>query len=51
MSVAYFDDKTGKDQLPTYRVSFKLYENGITRDLVMDYGDFILSGKLANWTC
>ena len=47
VTVAYFDDKTGKDQLPTYRVSFKLYENGITRDLVMDYGDFILSGKLA----
>lgn len=47
VTVAYFNDKSGKDQLPTYRVSFKLYENGITRDLVMDYGDFVLSGKLA----
>lgn len=47
VTVAYFDDKADKDQLPTYRVSFKLYENGITRDLVMDYGDFVLSGKLA----
>jgi hypothetical protein len=48
VTVAYFDDKTGADQLPTYRVSFKLYENGITRDLTMDYGDFVLTGKLAN---
>jgi hypothetical protein len=47
VTVAYFEDKTGKDQLPSYRVSFKLYQNGITRDLVMDYGDFVLSGKLA----
>lgn len=47
VTVAYFDDTPGKDVLPTYRVSFKLYENGITRDLTMDYGDFVLSGKLA----
>lgn len=47
VTVAYFDDKSGSDQLPTYRVSFKLYENGVTRDLTMDYGDFVLSGKLA----
>jgi hypothetical protein len=28
-------------------MSFKLYENGITRDLTMDYGDFVLTGRLA----
>ena len=28
------------------RMSFKLYENGISRDLTLDYGDFILTGKL-----
>jgi len=28
-------------------MAFKLYENGVTRDLTMDYGDFVLSGKLA----
>jgi len=27
-------------------MSFKLYENGITRDLTMDYGDFSLEGSL-----
>ena len=25
-----------------------LYENGITRDLVMDYGDFSMTGKLVD---
>lgn len=46
VTIAYFNDKTGADSLPIYRMSFKLYENGITRDLVLDYGDFVLTGKL-----
>ncbi|MDQ1198677.1 cell envelope integrity EipB family protein [Agrobacterium sp. SORGH_AS 787] len=47
VTIAYYNDKTGTDSLPIYRMSFKLYENGITRDLTMDYGDFVLIGKLA----
>jgi hypothetical protein len=27
-------------------MSFKLYENGVSRDLRMDYGDFVLKGNL-----
>jgi hypothetical protein len=51
VSIAYFknDEETGAgsgEQLPTYQMSFKLYENGVTRDLVMDYGDYALSGTL-----
>lgn len=46
VTIAYFNDKSGADSLPIYRMSFKLYENGITRDLVLDYGDFVLTGKL-----
>ncbi|MBD9386859.1 cell envelope integrity EipB family protein [Rhizobium sp. CG4] len=46
VTIAYFNDKSGTDALPIYRMSFKLYENGITRDLVLDYGDFVLTGKL-----
>ena len=34
--------------MPEYRISFKLHKNGITRDLVMDYGDFSMTGKLVN---
>ncbi|MGG6893565.1 cell envelope integrity EipB family protein [Rhizobium sp. BR 315] len=46
VSIAYFNEKSSGDAMPVYRMSFKLYENGITRDLTMDYGDFALTGKL-----
>ena len=45
VTVAYFNDEKA-DGLPTYRMSFKLYDNGVSRDLTMDYGDFALSGRL-----
>lgn len=46
VSIAYFDEKTRGDQEPIYSQSFKLYDNGVTRDLTLDYGDFVLAGKL-----
>ena len=46
VTIAYFNEKNTGDAMPVYRMSFKLYENGITRDLTMDYGDFVLTGKL-----
>lgn len=48
VTISYFNDESTGDAVPIYRMDFKLYENGITRDLTMDYGDFVLSGKLAN---
>lgn len=49
VDIAYFDDTAkGGEEVPEYRISFKLHENGITRDLVMDYGDFSMTGKLVN---
>lgn len=51
VDIAYFDetkDAEGGEELPEYRISFKLHENGITRDLLMDYGDFSMKGKLVN---
>lgn len=54
VTVAYFDTtKQGAkegEETPTYRISFKLLDNGITRDLTMDYGDFSMKGKLVNLT-
>ncbi len=46
VTIAYFNDDDTADATPIYRMSFKLYENGITRDLTMDYGDFVLTGRL-----
>ncbi len=46
VTIAYFNDGAAGDPMPVYNMSFKLYENGITRDLTMDYGDFSLEGSL-----
>ncbi len=49
VDIAYFDETTeGGEETPDYRISFKLYENGLTRDLDMDYGDFIIHGRLVD---
>ena len=50
VSVGYFGEEPREDalseQTPTYQMQFTLYENGVTNDLVMDYGDYALSGSL-----
>lgn len=51
VSIGYFEPDGASKQhagedLPTYQMSFTLYENGVTSDLVMDYGDYALSGSL-----
>ncbi|MEW9835785.1 cell envelope integrity EipB family protein [Mesorhizobium marinum] len=49
VDIAYFDEATeGGEETPDYRISFKLYENGLTRDLDMDYGDFTIHGQLVD---
>jgi hypothetical protein len=49
VDIAYFDEaQEGGEELPEYRISFKMHQNGLTRDLVMDYGDFSMKGKLVN---
>lgn len=49
VDIAYFDDDNdGGEEVPEYRIAFKLHENGLTRDLTMDYGDFSMRGKLVN---
>jgi hypothetical protein len=50
VQIAYFDDSQPGEELPEYRISFKLHENGVTRDLNMDYGDFSMKGKLVGLT-
>ncbi|QFU16678.1 cell envelope integrity EipB family protein [Microvirga thermotolerans] len=45
VTVSYFTEGSG-DRTPAYKVSFELYENGISRALRLDYGDFTLKGEL-----
>lgn len=47
VEMAYFDLSEGNgEEIPNYRIGFKLYESGVSRDLVMDYGDFSITGRL-----
>jgi len=49
VSIAYFDQEDERgEELPVYQISFKLYGNGVTRDLVMDYGEFSMTGTLVD---
>jgi len=49
VTVSYFDRsaKSGiGEQTPIYGMSFELYEDGISRALVLDYNDFVINGKI-----
>jgi len=49
VTVSYFDkgqkEITG-EQTPAYTLAFELYENGISRALTLDYGDFTVVGDM-----
>jgi hypothetical protein len=49
VTVSYFDraGSTG-EQTPVYAITFELYENGISRALLLDYNDFAISGELTS---
>jgi len=49
VTISYFDQgaaKTG-EQTPAYAIGFELYENGVSRALSLDYGDFVVSGTMS----
>lgn len=49
VSIAYFHDGAdGGEQVPTYQLSYLLYSNGVSDELLLDYGDFTLKGRLAS---
>jgi hypothetical protein len=42
------DEQSGGEQTPVYSISFEMYENGISRALKLDYGDFVIDGKMTS---
>jgi hypothetical protein len=52
VTVSYFDrnPKAARDgeETPAYSISFELYENGISRALMLNYPDFSISGELTS---
>ncbi len=52
VTVSYYDrDNTAKDgeETPAYAMSFELYENGVSRALVLDYNDFVIAGAMGKF--
>jgi hypothetical protein len=52
VTVSYYDRdaKAGDgEQTPVYAMSFELFENGVSRALVLDYNDFVISGALGKF--
>ncbi|MDE2363392.1 MAG: cell envelope integrity EipB family protein [Hyphomicrobiales bacterium] len=45
VTISYFEEGK-KDSAPAYTLSFDLYENGVSRALKLDYGDFVLAGEM-----
>jgi hypothetical protein len=46
--IAFFDRRPDKQQ-PDYEVSMRYWDNGVADDLQMDFGDFVMDGKLAEF--
>ncbi|SCM73770.1 conserved exported hypothetical protein [uncultured Pleomorphomonas sp.] len=49
VTVSYFGADAGSDQPPDYSISFDLWENGVSSRMRLDYGDFVLNGKIAHF--
>jgi len=51
VTISYFDHAVAEnsgEQTPVYAITFELYENGISRALLLDYGDFVLTGEMTS---
>jgi hypothetical protein len=47
VTISYFERaKKGGEQIPIYSIGFELYDNGISRALSLDYGDFVIAGEM-----
>jgi len=53
VTISYFEqvdpaaERTG-EQTPVYSIGFELYENGISRALLLDYNDFSIRGEMTS---
>lgn len=44
-SIAFFP-RTNKDSTPDFTTSMRYFENGVATNLALDFGDFVMAGKL-----
>lgn len=48
VTIGYYSAEEVNSEMPLYQINFDMYENGVSNSLIMDYGNFALSGKLAH---
>jgi hypothetical protein len=48
MHIAFFD-RDAASQQPDYEVSMRYWANGVADDLQMDFGDFVMAGKMTDF--
>lgn len=53
VTISYFEQESAKaqqtgEQTPVYAISFELYENGISRALLLEYSDFSIKGEMTS---
>lgn len=48
VTVGYFDKDDKDMETPTYEFSYDLFSNGVSRKIVLNYGDFTLIGDLTS---
>jgi hypothetical protein len=49
VKISYFEKSgTAAEQTPVYSIGFELYENGVSRALMLDYNDFVIAGEVAS---
>jgi hypothetical protein len=52
VTVSYYDRNAKSDtgeQTPAYAMSFELYENGVSRQLSLDYNEFVVAGAMSKF--
>lgn len=46
VTMSYYAIDAAGDAQPDYQASFSMFENGVSTDMVLDYGSYALAGKL-----
>lgn len=51
LSITFYEynkDTKTSEELPSYQISFPIFENGVAGNLSIDYGGYVISGKLTS---
>ena len=46
ITISYFEEGKENQEIPSYQIGFRLYSNGVSRNLTIEYDDFSMRGAL-----